>query len=96
MPGKKPTARGWKFANETRGWQQSDDFFRQYPTRALRREFYEKRQQFYKDVRDGKINRQGNHIKHVVIGKGVFELSYPRTQEPIQYYKSPCRLDGCD
>lgn len=63
MPGKKPTVRGWKFPNEKRGWQQSDDFKRRYPTRAARREFYEERAQFYQDVRKGKISRRGNFEK---------------------------------
>lgn len=50
---KKEIARTWPI-DEPRGYQQSAEFFREYPTRADRHKFYQRRQQMYCMRRMGK------------------------------------------
>ncbi len=59
MPKVKVPNRSWP-VSESRGWQQSTEFFRTYPTRQARHDFYQKREALNRAVREGWRNPDGS------------------------------------
>lgn len=55
---RKKTARSWPINDgNARGWQNTGQFMAMYPTRMERCTFYERRQLYYRHVREGKATR---------------------------------------
>lgn len=55
---RKETARSWIVNDgQSPGWQNTSQFMTQYPSRAERRAFYQRRTLYYRHVRLGKASR---------------------------------------
>lgn len=79
---KKPS-RSWSIP-EPRGWQQSSEFFKEYPTRKTRKAFYEARRDFHRKIweklRDGSlpsISAAGLAISSAFTGSEKTFFGYP-------------------